>query len=571
MSLAADNNNRQETSFWQLFTPKLVSVFREGYSLQNLGADALAGLTVAIVALPLSMAIAIASGASPAAGLFTAVIGGFLVSALGGSRYQIGGPAGAFIVLVAVTIEKFGYQGFLMATIMGGLLLLLIGYLKLGTYIKYIPHPVLVGFTSGIAIIIFVSQIKDLLGLTLAKDPSAVVPKIMALWGALGTFSPYAVGLSVGTIVFILAMKAWNPRFPGMLVSIVLAGFVTWFFHLPVETIGTKFGGIPSGLPRPQVPGFDLHRLPELLPAAITIGMLAGVESLLSAVVADGMTGRRHRSNCELVAQGYANIASAFFGGIAVTGTIARTATNVRSHAHGPVAGILHAAFLLAFMMIAAPLASYIPLASLAGVLAVVSWNMAEKAEFIAILRHDRGEAAVLLATFFLTVFRDLTEGIVVGVTMGSLLFMHRMAQMVEVSTNEKLIDTDQADTLNRTDQINPDQKDVIVYRIAGAFFFGTAGQVSSVLENIGTKPRAYILDMSGVPLADATGAHALLSFAQKVQKQGAQVFLTGVGHEVLRVLIANGLSRKLVTYASSIPEAQERLKRRTERLAAQV
>ena len=561
----------REPSFREIFTPKLVTVLREGYTLGDFKADAFAGLTVAIVALPLSMAIAIASGANPATGLYTAVIGGFLISALGGSRHQIGGPAGAFIVLIAATIEKFGYDGFLLATIMGGFLLLAIGYLRLGTYIKYIPHPVVVGFTSGIAVIIFTSQLRDLFGLKIDKEPAAFVPKVKALWAAAETYNLTAIAVAALSLATILALRAWRPRFPGLLIVVALGALATWAFSLPVETIGSRFGGVPRTLPAPALPQMSFDLMLGVLPAAIAFAFLGGVESLLSAVVADGMTGRRHRSNCELVAQGYANIASALFGGICATGTIARTATNIRANAHGPVAGILHALFLLVFMLVAAPLASYIPLASLAAVLAIVSWNMAEKAEFSAILRHDRGEAAVLLSTFLLTIFRDLTEGIAVGVTLGAILFMHRMAEMVEVRTHEHLIDADAPDTpRGREAYEGQADKDIITYRIAGPFFFGAASTVGAVLDRIGGRPKAFILDLSAVPLADATAAHALLSFVEKTRHGGAKVYLAGATPGVMRVLWANGLTRALVTYASNVEEARKRAKRLTQRAEAE-
>ncbi|RVC44397.1 sodium-independent anion transporter, partial [Mesorhizobium sp. M4A.F.Ca.ET.090.04.2.1] len=388
-------------TFAELFTPKLVTVLREGYTLAHFRADAVAGLTVAIVALPLSMAIAIASGVTPERGLYTSIVGGFIISALGGSRFQIGGPAGAFIVLVAATVARVGVDGLLLATIMAGVFLLAIGYLRLGTYIKFIPYPVTVGFTAGIAVIIFSGQITELFGLKLAgKEPGPLVPKLMALSEAAGTINPAATFVAVLTIATIVLLKRWRPKWPAMLVAIGLASLVVALFSLPAETIGTRFGGIPRSLQWPALPPLSLDRMVDVLPDAIAFALLGAIESLLSAVVADGMTGRRHRSNCELVAQGFANIASALFGGICATGTIARTATNVRAGAHGPVSGMLHSAMLLALMLVAAPLASYIPLAALAGVLAVVCWNMFEKQAFATLLRSSSGDALVLMATF---------------------------------------------------------------------------------------------------------------------------------------------------------------------------
>ncbi len=417
----------------ELFTPKLVTVFREGYGLADLRADALAGLTVAIVALPLSMAIAIASGVGPERGLYTAIVGGFLVSLLGGSRVQIGGPAGAFIVLVAATVQRHGYDGLVLATLMAGAIMVVVGLFRLGAYIKYIPYPVTAGFTAGIAAIILASQLKDLFGLDLAHEPAEFIPKLAALWAAAGTVRPSTVAIALGALVLIVALRRVRPHWPGFLIAIVLAAAAAAALGLDVATIGSRFGGIPSSLPSPSLPVFTFEKAHAVLPDALAIALLGSIESLLSAVVADGLTGRRHRSNCELVAQGVANAGSAMFGGICVTGTIARTATNIRAGARGPLAGIFHALYLLAFMAVAAPLVSYVPLAALGAVLAVVAWNMAEKDEFVALLRSSRGDAFVLLATFLLTVFVDLTTAIAVGVVTGSFLFLHRMAETVEV------------------------------------------------------------------------------------------------------------------------------------------
>ena len=546
-------------SFSDLFTPKLVTVLREGYGAAGLKTDAIAGLTVAIVALPLSMAIAIGAGAKPENGLYTAIVGGFLISALGGSRFQIGGPAGAFIVLMGATIERFGLSGLFMATIMAGFLMLAAGYLRLGAYVKYIPHPVTVGFTAGIGVIIFASEIKDLFGLTLEHEPGPLVPKLAALWHAAPTINLWATGVTALCLALILGLKRWNPNFPGLLVAVGTGALLTFLFDLPVETIGSKFGGVPRSLPWPEIPDFPVTRIPELIPSAVAIAVLGSIESLLSAVVADGMTGRRHRSNCELVAQGYANIAAPFFGGLCATGTIARTATNVRAHAKGPVSGMLHAVFLLLFMIIAAPLATYIPLAALAAVLATVAWNMAERSQIALILRHDRGEAAVLLATFLLTIFRDLTEGIAVGVTLGAILFMHRMAQLVQVTSHQQWIEEDVGDDVNPRPPYTPGEGDgdILAYRIAGPFFFGAASTVAGVLDEIGARPKAFVLDLSAVPLADGAGAQALIGFATKAKRAGAKVYIAGAAPQVMGTLVACGLDGSLVTYAPEMNEAR--------------
>jgi SulP family sulfate permease len=404
-----------------LFRPKLVTTLREGYRLGDFRKDALAGLTVAIVALPLSMAIAVASGVSPERGLYTSVVGGFLVSALGGSRFQVGGPAGAFIVLVAATGAKYGPDGLLLTILMSGLALTLLGALRLGSLIRHIPHAVTVGFTLGIAVTILASQLKDLGGLTFkGAEPGPLFPKLAVLGSALPSLNPAALAVGLGAAALIFAIRAFRPGWPGMLIAIVAASALVALLHLPIETIGSRFGGLPQNLPHPHFPILNFQLLVRVLPAIFSFTLLGGVESLLSAKVADGMTGRKHRSNMELVAQGIANIASSFFGGISVTGNIARTATNIRAGARSPVAGMMHSCFLLLFILVAAPLASFVPLAALAGVLVVVCWNMAEKKEFGRLLFHRR-EAAVLIATFALTLLKDLTFGIVAGCALAAI------------------------------------------------------------------------------------------------------------------------------------------------------
>jgi sulfate permease, SulP family len=413
------------TSHW--YRPKLATVLIEGYSFASFRKDVMAALTVAVVALPLSMAIAVASGVSPERGLYTAIIGGFLVSALGGSRFQVGGPAGAFIVLVAATVTKFGVDGLLLTVLLSGLFLTLIGLSRLGALVRYIPHAVTVGFTCGIAVTIVASQLKDLGGLTLAgAEPGPLFPKLAVLSQALPTINPAAFAVGAGSSALIFALRRWWPGFPGMLIAVILASVAAVLLHLPIETIGSHFGDVPHGLLAPKLPLVTWSRLLEILPAALSFTLLGGVESLLSAKVADGMTGRKHRYNMELVAQGIANMASALFGGISVTGTIARTATNVRAGASSPVAGMLHSVFLLIFMLVAAPLARFIPLAALAGVLVVVCWNMAEKREFLHLLRDWR-TALVLIATFGLTLAVNLTAGIIAGCALAAVFtIFHR-------------------------------------------------------------------------------------------------------------------------------------------------
>lgn len=403
------------TSTAHHFRPKLHTILAEGYSLAHLRKDALAAMTVAVVALPLSMAIGVASGVAPERALYAAIIGGLLVSALGGSRYQIAGPAGAFIVLVSATVAQHGIDGLLVAVLMSGLFLVLIGISGLARLVHHVPHPVTIGFTCGIAVTILASQLRDLAGLPLnGSEPSHLFPKLVSLAAALPSINFYALTLGVGVVLAIFALKRWRPSSPSMLIAVSAASLLAAGLHLPVETIGTRFGGLPDGLPWPHVPSISWPLAQQMLPTALSFTLLGAVESLLSAKIADGMTKRKHRYNMEVVAQGVANIASALFGGISVTGTIARTATNIRAGAVSPISGILHSIFLLGFILVAAPLASSIPLAALAGLLVVVCWNMAEKEEFVRLLGHWP-TATVALLTFGLTLAYDLTVGIITG------------------------------------------------------------------------------------------------------------------------------------------------------------
>lgn len=406
--------------------PKLITVLKEGYDLTRLRKDATAGATVAVVALPLSMAIAVSSGVSPERGLYTAIIGGFVVSALSGSRFQIGGPAGAFITLVAATVTQIGLSGLLVAISISGLLLTLLGLLRVGSLVRHIPHAVTVGFTCGIAIIIASSQLKDLAGLTLSgSEPGPLIPKLLELATALPTLKWSAIFAGGATATIIFAVHHMRPNWPAMLIGVAAVSFGTTIFGVPVETIGSRFGGIPHGLPAPSVPAFSVHTILQALPAGLSFTLLGAIESLLSAKVADGMTDRKHRSNMELIGQGLANLASALFRGICVTGTIARTATNIRAGATSPVSGLLHAAFLLAFMLIAAPLASYIPLAALAGLLITGAWTMADKAETAELMRAWP-TALVFGATLALTLLRDLIAGIAAGCIVAAILAVIR-------------------------------------------------------------------------------------------------------------------------------------------------
>jgi SulP family sulfate permease len=548
---------RLEPSFTELFTPKLVTVWREGYGLSDLRADAISGLTVAVVALPLSMAIAIASGVSPERGLYTAIAGGFIVSLLGGSRFQIGGPAGAFIGLVASVVERHGYDGLALATVVAGVILIVVALLRGGTYIKYIPFPVTVGFTAGIAVIIAASQIKDLLGLTMAHEPSELLPKLSAIWAALPTLNWATVAIAILSAAVILVVRRLRPAWPSFLIAVVAASAVAIGLHLEVATISSQFGAIPRSLPAPSLPTFSLGKLQAILPDAFAIALLGAIESLLSAVVADGMTGRRHRSNCELGAQGVASIVSVIFGGICVTGTVARTATNVRAGARGPISGMFHCGYLLLFLAVAAPLVGYIPLAALGAVLAIVAWNMAEKEEFWSLLRTSRGDAAVLLATFLLTVFVNLITGIAVGVVMGALLFLHRMAEAVEIDGASLDDVADDALPRERYDPDRATDRDVMVFRISGAFFFGATARVLTVLERVGVPPRVLVLDFTDVPLIDTTAARSLVAFVKKIERAGTEIYFAAARPKVRHTLTQAGLKPPLVRYAASAAEVK--------------
>lgn len=556
------NPSAPTITFAEQFTPKLVTVLREGYGAKELRADAFAGATVAIVALPLSMAIAIASGVGPERGLYAAIVGGFLVSLLGGSRFQIGGPAGAFIILVAATVQRHGLDGMLLATLLSGLMLAAAGFLRLGAYIRLIPYPVTVGFTAGIAVIIVASQIRDLLGLTIAEETDhALAGALEAAARAIGTTNAYAVAISLATIAMIVLLRRWRPSLPGILIAVTLAGAAAAVLNLPVETIGSRFGGIPSGLPSPALPAFNFEKLVAVLPDAFAFTLLGAIESLLSATVADGMTGRRHRSNCELVAQGAANIGASFFSAMVVTGTIARTATNVRAGAHGPAAGMLHSVFLLAFMLVAAPLASYAPLAALAGVLAVVAWNMIERDAIVSLMKTSKGDAAALAATFLLTVFRDLTEAIVAGVAIGAIAFINRMAETAALKSGRSLVVADRPDDAPAARAAYDPAKvpdGVAVYRISGALFFGSAASLAIALDKILAGQRALVLDFSDAALVDSTGAQAIRAFTDKARRQGAAVTIAGANPEARRALLAAGVSAKSARFAPDLEAALE-------------
>ena len=504
--------------FGQAFTPKLIIVWREGQLAKLWRRDVLAGLTVAIVALPLAMALGIASGASPNQGLVTAVIAGFLISLLGGSRVQIGGPTGAFVVIVAGVIATQGYAGLVLATLLAGIMLIVAGYAGLGRLIRFIPMPVVTGFTAGIAVIIASSQIGDFLGLDAGKVPPEFMAKLQVYIGAAHTISWPTLGVGGATLATILLLRRYAPQWPAFLLALLLAGTAVAWLDLQVATVGERFPAMPTGLPVPHIPDFSLALLRQVLPSAFTIAFLAGIEALLSAVVADGMTGYSHRSGQELVGQGVANIASALFGGLPATGAIARTATNVRAGGRTPLAGIFHAVFLLIFLLVAGKLIAHVPMAALAAILLVVAWGMSEVDRFKSLLRMDAGDRALLLLTFVLTVLVDLTVAIGVGVTLASLLFMARMSETTGVLFDEDSVD----DPAQRAAL----PKGVEVFRFAGPMFFGVAREMLDVLQRSGRTPQTMILRMERVPYIDSTGAAALQAFVRQAHGNGTRVIL---------------------------------------------
>lgn len=529
------------TQYARMFVPKLVTVLREGYGWGDLRADAVAGLTVAIVALPLAMALAIASGTTPEKGLFTAIVAGFLISALGGSRVQIGGPTAAFIPVVFVVIQEFGFGGLVLCTLLAGLILVAAGLLRLGTLMKYMPQPVITGFTAGIAVSIFSSQVKDLLGLQMGTVPAEFFPRWAAYAQHFATTQPAAVALAVLGLAVIIGLRRWKPNWPGFLFALVACTLAGVAFALPAETIGSRFGELPSSLPRFDIPHIPFERTLELLPSSLTIAFLAGVESLLSAVVADGMIGGRHRSNGELVAQGVANIGSALFGGLPATGAIARTATGVRAGARSPLAGIMHAGFLLLFMLLLAPLMHYVPLAALAAVLLVVAWNMSEYQHFRNTLSAPKGDRLVLLLTFALTVFFDLTLAIQAGIVVAAFVFMFRMAEAVEVGSGVRLIDDDftgnDGSATEDLDQRARLPRDTEAFQISGPLFFGVANRLDNVLDQFRDPPRVFILRMRLVPIIDASGVHALKTLADRCHRRGIVLVVSGLQPQPRRVV----------------------------------
>lgn len=528
-----------------MFKPKILTTLKN-YSGKQFSADLIAGIVVGIVALPLSIAFAIASGVSPEKGIFTAIIAGFIISAFGGSRVQIGGPTGAFIVIVYGIVAKYGVEGLTIATLMAGVMLIIMGLIRLGSVIKFIPHPLIVGFTSGIALIIFSSQMKDFFGLQMGNVPAEFLDKWQEYFIHFNSVNVVALAIGLGTIILTMGFSKITRRIPGSLVAIVVATLAVQLFHLPVETIGTRFGDIPSSLPSPSFPHIDFAIIKELIIPAFTIALLGGIESLLSAVVSDGMIGGNHKSNIELVAQGAANIFSSIFGGIPATGAIARTATNVKNGGRTPVAGITHAVVLLLIMLVVGKWATLIPLSCLAGILVVVAFNMSEYKSFISLLRGPRNDVAVLLATFFLTVLVDLTVAIEIGMVMAAFLFMRRMSQVSNVDLiTQDMKTNDSKDDPNATEKYSI-PAGIEVFEISGPFFFGAAYKFKESMQFIERPPKVLIIRMRFVPVIDATGLHALEEVFRQSDKLNTKFILSGVQPSVLEEIRKSGLLDEL-------------------------
>lgn len=521
-----------------MFRPKLIDTLKN-YSWRKFSGDALAGIIVGIVALPLAIAFGIASGVTPEKGLITAVVAGFIISALGGSRVQIGGPTGAFIVIVYGIVQTYGIDGLIVATFMAGIMLIILGFARAGAVIKFIPHPLIIGFTSGIALIIFSSQVKDFLGLKMGAVPADFIEKWKSYFMHIGSINLYALLIAISTILIIILWPRISQKIPGSLIAILATTLAVHFLQLPVETIGSRFGIISSSFPTPEIPHIDFATFKHLVAPAFTIALLCAIESLLSAVVADGMISGNHRSNMELVAQGTANIFSSLFGGIPATGAIARTATNIKNGGRTPVAGIVHAITLLLILLILGKWASYIPIANLAGILIVVAYNMSEWKNFRSVLKGPKGDVAVLLITFFLTVLIDLTVAIEIGMVLAVFLFMRNMIKFSDVSILTREIE-DNEFGYDLVDGKYTLPKDVEVFEITGPLFFGAAYKFKDAMKYIKQHPKVLIIRMRHVPIIDATGIQTLKEVINDSVKHRTKIILSELNSEQVRTELQN-------------------------------
>lgn len=548
------------------FQPALFSAIKN-YNKEKFFADLMSGIIVGIVALPLAIAFGIASGVSPEKGLVTAIIAGFIISFLGGSSVQIGGPTGAFIIIVYGIIQQFGIEGLAIATVMAGIMLVLMGVCKLGTIIRFIPYPIIVGFTSGIALTIFTTQMKDLFGLSMETVPADFISKWIAYFKSFDTINILSLGIGLASIVLIVITPRFVKKIPGSLVAIIVMTVVSYLLRhhagiTGLETIGDRFE-INASLPTPEKLAFNIATINQLLPAAFTIAVLGAIESLLSATVADGVTGQRHNSNTELIAQGAANIVVPFFGGIPATGAIARTMTNINNGGRTPIAGLIHAVVLLLILLFLGPLTKHIPMACLAGVLIIVSYNMSEWRTFRSLLKNSKSDVAVLLTTFLLTVIFDLTIAIEVGLLLAMLLFMKRMSEATKISVTTKEVDLSRESEIVHEEEKLVVPQGVEVYEIDGPFFFGVASKFDECMKTIGDKPKIRIIRMRKVPFIDTTGLHNLEGLYRLSEKEKIRIILSGVNTQVRDVLIKSGFAIQIgeENICSDINEALERAK----------
>ncbi len=542
--------------------PKLISVFREGYSRKQFFSDLAAGLTVGVVALPLAIAFAIASGVKPEQGLYTAVVAGFVIAVLGGSRAQVSGPTGAFIVIIYGIVQQYGYEGLAIATLIAGVLLILMGIARMGVLLKFIPYPVIVGFTSGIAVIIFSSQVRDFAGLQLQTVPAGLIEKWIAFYRHAGTFNPYALGVGLASLIIVIVWPRITHRLPGPLVALVGMTVLVYVSHLPVETIGSQFGSVPNHLPTPHIPVASWQLIRQMFSPAVTIALLAAIESLLAAVVADGMLGTRHRSNMELVAQGVGNIASIFFGGIPATGAIARTATNIKSGGRTPIAAVIHCLTLLVILVFFGQWAALIPMTTLAAILIFVAYNMAEWHAFVSLLKSPKSDVAVLLVTFVLTVLIDLTVAIQVGVLLAAFLFLQLMSTETQINLiTEDLKERDEAETRDISKLDVP--PGVEVFEIYGSLFFGAIERFKDAMKRVEDPPRVLIIRMRHVLAIDATGLHIIEELLVTLKKQGTTLILSAVSSQPFDAMRQAGLLERIgkENIVSDIYEALERAK----------
>ncbi len=531
---------------YQDFIPKSIICFREGYNRQLFFHDLFAGISVGVIALPLALAFAIGSGVTPEKGLFTAIVAGFLISLLGGSRVQVGGPTGAFVVIVYAIVQKYGYDGLAVATLMAGVMMILMGLARFGVLLKFIPFPVTVGFTTGIAVVIFSSQLRDFFGLEIENVPPKFIEKCSVLCQFAHTFNIWAFFISFSSLALIFILRRFYPKLPGAIIAVALATVATQIFHLPLTTIESKFGAIPNLLPTPSFPDFSYELIKTVFPDAITIALLGAIESLLSAVVADGMTGHKHRSNCELVAQGWANIGSIIFGGIPATGAIARTTANIQLGAKTPVAGMIHAITLLLLMVFLAPFAGKIPLAALSAVLVFVAWNMSELPHFFEILKGPKGDALILIITFLLTVLIDLAVAVQIGVILSAFIFIKHMTDRTTVQVCKILVEENSNETPELDDELTNIPDDVRIFEIRGPFFYSVADLLDEALIRLDKYPRVFILRLNKTPLIDATGIRAIKQFSRKCELRGVIFLISDVSEEQVNFLQNVGIERSI-------------------------